>query len=163
MTSAFTEFADRFDPDELEQDFARSLGSNPLTKLFAKSKYWPMYCDLYPIMTEKGGSSRFPQMFGEEFVKAYERQIAEYKRVGSEALKATVIIDKKQLAPEPAADVVPTADPAVAADDDLTVLPEATATGPAESSNDPSFDEDFIDLEDLEDLVLDDPADRANG
>ena len=30
-------------------------------------------------MTEKGGG-RFPQMFGEEFVKAYERQVAEYQR-----------------------------------------------------------------------------------
>ena len=35
--------------------------------------------NLYPIMTEKGGG-RFPQMFGEEFVKAYERQVAEFQR-----------------------------------------------------------------------------------
>ena len=44
-----------------------------------KSKYWELYKDLYPIITEKGGG-RFPQMFGEEFVKAYERQVAEYQR-----------------------------------------------------------------------------------
>ena len=31
-------------------------------------------------MTEKGGG-RFPQMFGEEFVTAYERQLAEYQRI----------------------------------------------------------------------------------
>ena len=30
-------------------------------------------------ITEKGGG-RFPQMFGEEFVNAYERQVAEYRR-----------------------------------------------------------------------------------
>ena len=78
MNSAFIEFSDRFDPDELQEGFDRTIDS----KLFAflnKSKYWDLYCDLYPIMTEKGGG-RFPQMFGEEFVKAYERQIAEYRR-----------------------------------------------------------------------------------
>jgi hypothetical protein len=31
-------------------------------------------------MTERGGG-RFPQMFAEEFVKSYERQIGEYKRL----------------------------------------------------------------------------------
>jgi predicted component of type VI protein secretion system len=78
MNSAFIEFADRFDPDELQEGFDRTINS----KLFAfmnKSKYWGLYRDLYPIMTEKGGG-RFPQMFGEEFVKAYERQVAEYQR-----------------------------------------------------------------------------------
>ena len=78
MNSAFVEFADRFDPDELQEGFDRTINS----KMFAfrnKSKYWGLYRDLYPIMTEKGGG-RFPQMFGEEFVKAYERQVAEYQR-----------------------------------------------------------------------------------
>jgi hypothetical protein len=47
--------------------------------MLAGKKYWQMYRDLYPIMTEKG-DGRFPQMFGEEFVKAYERQVGEYQR-----------------------------------------------------------------------------------
>ncbi len=38
-----------------------------------------MYSDLYPILTEKGGG-RFPQMFAEDFVQAYERCIAESLR-----------------------------------------------------------------------------------
>ena len=82
MNSAFIEFADRFDPDELQEGFDRTAGS----KLFSfrnKSKYWDLYRDLYPIMTEKGGG-RFPQMFGEEFVSAYERQVAEYQRFDRE-------------------------------------------------------------------------------
>ncbi len=78
MNSAFIEFADRFDPEELQTDFDRTLDGN-FFKFLNKSKYWDLYCDLYPIMTEKGGG-RFPQMFGEEFVKAYERQVAEYQR-----------------------------------------------------------------------------------
>jgi predicted component of type VI protein secretion system len=78
MNSAFVEFADRFDPDELREGFDRTIDSK-LFKFLNKSKYWDLYCDLYPIMTEKGGG-RFPQMFAEEFVKAYERQVAEYRR-----------------------------------------------------------------------------------
>jgi len=78
MNSAFLEFADRFDPDELEEGFDRTMGKK-LFSFMSKMKYWQLYRDLYPIITEKGGG-RFPQMFGEEFVKAYERQVAEYRR-----------------------------------------------------------------------------------
>lgn len=79
MSGAFVEFADRFDPEELEESFTRSLGGSKLMSFRNKSKYWDLYRDLYPIMTEKGGG-RFPQMFAEEFVKAYERQVAELQR-----------------------------------------------------------------------------------
>ncbi len=78
MNSAFIEFADRFEPEELQEDFDRTLGKKWFSSM-NKMKYWQLYCDLYPILTEKGGG-RFPQMFGEEFVKAYERQVAEYRR-----------------------------------------------------------------------------------
>jgi len=81
MSAAFVEFADRFDPDELKAAFERSIGSKPLLGFLNKLKYWQLYCDLYPIMTEKGGG-RFPQMFSEEFVQSYERQINEFKRLG---------------------------------------------------------------------------------
>jgi hypothetical protein len=63
----------------LEDGFKRALDGGKFFSFMNKSKYWDLYCDLYPIMTEKGGG-RFPQMFGEEFVKAYERQVAEYQR-----------------------------------------------------------------------------------
>ena len=43
-------------------------------------KYWQLYCDLYPIMTQPG-SGRFPHQFSEEFVRCYEKHIAEYKRL----------------------------------------------------------------------------------
>ena len=55
------------------------MSSSKLLSFRNKSKYWDLYRDLYPIMTEKG-EGRFPQMFAEEFVKAYERQITEYRR-----------------------------------------------------------------------------------
>jgi len=79
MNSAFIEFADRFDPDELQDGFERTMSGSKLLSFMNKSKYWDLYREVYPIITEKGGG-RFPQMFGEEFVRAYERQVAEYQR-----------------------------------------------------------------------------------
>ena len=79
MNSAFIEFADRFEPDELQDGFDRTMKGSKLLSFMNKSKYWDLYRDVYPIITEKGGG-RFPQMFGEEFVRAYERQVAEYLR-----------------------------------------------------------------------------------
>lgn len=103
MNSAFIDFANRLDPDELEQDFNRALGSNPLTKPFRKSKYWPLYRDVYPTLTDKG-TGRFPQMFTEDFVTAYEHEIAEYKRGGgSGVLKDTVVLNRGALQPANAA------------------------------------------------------------
>jgi predicted component of type VI protein secretion system len=79
MTEAFVEFAERFDPEELTANFERSLGRKPLFRFVNELKYWGLYKDLYPIMTERGGG-RFPQMFAEEFVQAYERHIIESLR-----------------------------------------------------------------------------------
>ena len=87
MTEAFVEFAERFDPEELTASFDRSIGRKPLFKFMSERKYWSLYRDLYPILTEKGGG-RFPQMFAEEFVKAYEQLIVESLRAnrGNEPL-----------------------------------------------------------------------------
>jgi type VI secretion system FHA domain protein len=98
MNNSFVDFAERLDPDELQQGFDRALDSNVLTKFRNKSKYWELYCDLYPTLAEKG-EGRFPQMFSEDFVRAYERQIAEYKRLGGSDnhLEETVVLNESDL------------------------------------------------------------------
>ena len=83
MTCAFLEFSDRFDPDELQENFNRTLNRKPLFKALNQLKYWQLYCDLYPIMTQPG-SGKFPHHFGEEFVRVYEKQIAEFRRLERE-------------------------------------------------------------------------------
>lgn len=99
MNSAFIEFADRFEPDELQEGFDRTLGSG-LLSFSNKTRYWDLYRDLYPIITEKGGG-RFPQMFGEEFVKAYERQVADYLRDEREGVKRSGTQDLTDQAVDP--------------------------------------------------------------
>ena len=81
MMSAFVEFIDRFDPDELQENFNRTLDKKPLFKAMNQLKYWQLYCDLYPIMTQQSTGS-FPHQFGEDFVRSYEKHIAEFKRLG---------------------------------------------------------------------------------
>ena len=81
MNSAFIEFADRFEPDELAGRLRQTLSSNPLLSWQQVQVLGPVPRPV-PDLTEKG-SGRFPQMYAEEFVKAYERQIAEYKRTSA--------------------------------------------------------------------------------
>jgi predicted component of type VI protein secretion system len=169
MNSAFIEFAERFDPDELRENFDRTLGGNKLLKFRNKSKYWDLYCNLYPIMTEKGGG-RFPQMFGEEFVKSYERQVTEYRRHDREGTggkrqagkpkiaPATNDLDKDDLQATQKLDgpVVAEAIGSDQAFNDDSIVEELPPENAAE------IDQSFIDdLEDSLDLEID--RDRLNG
>ena len=101
MTRAFLEFTDRFDPDELRENFDRTLNKKPMFATLNHLKYWQLYCDLYPIMTQQG-SGQLPHQFGEEFVRAYEKQIAEYKRLDS---GDTLLAAKRAAPKKPAAAV----------------------------------------------------------
>ena len=141
MDRSFKEFADRFDPDELQEGFDRTLGSSFLTKFMNGSKYWNMYGDLYPILTDKGGG-RFPQMYAEEFVSAYERQIAEYKRLGADvSFKSTVILNQDELAHNAEASGnhvgdTPTELPALDLDDDAIADLETDLSGEGVANED---------------------------
>lgn len=79
MMKAFGEFIDRFDPDELQDSFDKTLDRKPLLEKLNKVKYWQLYCDLYPIITQKG-TATLPQQLAEEFVREYEKSITEFKR-----------------------------------------------------------------------------------
>jgi predicted component of type VI protein secretion system len=80
MMTAFVHYMARFDPDELQQNFDRTLDKKPLLNAMNQLKYWQLYCDLYPIMTEKSIGS-LPHQFGEDFVRAYEKHLVEFKRM----------------------------------------------------------------------------------
>jgi type VI secretion system FHA domain protein len=124
MNTAFIEFADRFAPDELQEGFDRVMTGLKQLAPLRKAKYWDLYTEIYPMMTEKGGG-RFPQMFGEEFIGAYERQIAEYRR--------------HDRGPEPkAANPPPAIDPGLAETRQLdqSELGQAAATPPPDSAGD---------------------------
>lgn len=79
MTCAFQEFSARLDPAELEESFASS-GRRSFIGAFGKLKYWQQYRELYPMLVEPAAGA-FPNIFAEEFVHAYEKSIADAKRV----------------------------------------------------------------------------------
>jgi type VI secretion system FHA domain protein len=100
MRAAFTLFADCLAPAELQRDFDRSLDGNVMTKLMNKSRYWDLYVETYSALTDKGEAA-FPNLFADEFVRAYERQVAELRRGGGtgEQLKATVVLEGEKRLP----------------------------------------------------------------
>ena len=79
MIRAFDEYIERFDPEQLEQHFAEGGDRKSMFGSLGRRKHWDLYCDLYPIMTEKGPAS-LPRQFSEDFVRCYERQLKDFKR-----------------------------------------------------------------------------------
>jgi type VI secretion system protein len=80
MTAAVRDFTERFDPAELQEGFERTGSRKSLIDAFGKMKFWNLYCDLYPELVERG-DGQLPLQFGEEFVRNYEKRIADFKRV----------------------------------------------------------------------------------
>ncbi len=94
MSQAVHDLTDRFDPEDLKENFDRTLDRKPLFTAFNKLKYWDLYCYLYPIITQHG-TGHLPHLFAEEFARAYEKQIVEFKRVdvggGTQSFKRVVL------------------------------------------------------------------------
>lgn len=79
MMAAFVEYIDRFNPDDLQENFNRTLDKKPLFRVLNQLKYWQLYRDLYPIMTQQT-TGTFPHQFGEDFARLYDKHVAEMKR-----------------------------------------------------------------------------------
>ena len=156
MSNAFSEFADRFEPEELSEGFDHSMSSGFFSKWNKNGKYWQMYVDLYPILTEKG-SGRYPQMYAEEFVRGYERQIAEYKRLGGvdEHLKETVVLNEADLVTDSLDD----------AQDEDSMIQAALEDSVVDQIDDETETNKTVALGDisLDDLPDEEPADQAKG
>ncbi|HEX5787138.1 MAG TPA: type VI secretion system-associated FHA domain protein TagH [Woeseiaceae bacterium] len=167
MRAAFDEFTARFDPDELVGAFRREGGSKPLFGFLERQKNWQMYCDIYPLLTEKG-ANRFPQIFTEEFVRVYERQIADFKRLDvAPAFQSTVKLEPRAWAEEPPPPRVAAVAAAAAAPATPAPVAEAARAPrtPLRTAN--AGDEDADDMPSIEfddtftELFEDEPADGA--
>lgn len=80
MTAAVHGFTDHFNPVELQDTFERSAMRKTWLDAFGKMRFWNMYCDLYPELIDAQGG-RLPAQFCEEFVRRYEKYLADLKRV----------------------------------------------------------------------------------
>ena len=74
MLQAVQDYVERFDPDELKSRFDKGLKRGGLLSSSNKLKYWELYEESYPALTqrEEGGP---PQLFAEEFARAYLQEL----------------------------------------------------------------------------------------
>ena len=74
MLQAVQDYVERFDPEELKSRFDKGLKRGGLLSSANKLKYWELYEESYPALTqrEEGGP---PQLFTEEFARAYMQEL----------------------------------------------------------------------------------------
>lgn len=74
MNQALQDYVDRFDPEELKSRFDKGLKRSGLLAGANKLKYWELYEESYPALTQRedGGP---PQLFSEEFARAYVQEL----------------------------------------------------------------------------------------
>jgi len=79
MREALDDFADRFDPEDLEQKFEGTLKRSSLFGGNSKAKYWDLYSDLYEVLT-RHAEGKLPGQFGEDFARAYAEHLERLER-----------------------------------------------------------------------------------
>lgn len=76
MLQALVDYTERFDPDELRNQYDRGLKRGPLLAGTNKYKYWQLYEESYQILTGSQ-DGRMPEAFSKEFIRAYEEEVAQ--------------------------------------------------------------------------------------
>ncbi len=74
MLQAVQDYIERFDPDELKTRFDKGLKRGGLLASANKLKYWELYEESYPALTQ-GDEGGPPQLFTEEFARAYIQEL----------------------------------------------------------------------------------------
>jgi predicted component of type VI protein secretion system len=78
MLQALVDYTERFDPDELRNQYDRGLKRGSLLAGANKFKYWQLYEESYQILTGSQ-DGRMPEAFSKEFIRAYEEEVAQAK------------------------------------------------------------------------------------
>ncbi len=76
---AFEDFFERLDPTELEERFERGGKRKSLLPGGSRARYWELYGELYQALTQHA-PGQFPQIYTEEFARAYDEALAELQQ-----------------------------------------------------------------------------------
>lgn len=83
LQDALSEYLVRFSPDQLEEQFERSLSRVPDAAADGvaahRTRYWEMYAELFRVLAYAGPDG-LPHAFAESFAEAYARQDEELKK-----------------------------------------------------------------------------------
>ncbi len=74
MRAAFDATLDEFDPEQLKQEFDRTMTKSPRLKLLAKRRYWELYREKAEGMAADPDTT-FRALFGDTYTDAYEEQV----------------------------------------------------------------------------------------
>jgi type VI secretion system FHA domain protein len=78
MRVAYESMLAEFEPERLQEEFDRQAKAGSFLGGLGKSKYWELYRNKFHDMVKDADSS-FRNLFGDEFAKAYEEQLAKLK------------------------------------------------------------------------------------
>jgi FHA domain-containing protein len=78
VRAAFESMLAEFDPDQLEREFDRQPRKGGLVSMTGKPRYWEMYREKDDAILKDADAS-FRRLFGDEFARAYEEQLARLK------------------------------------------------------------------------------------
>lgn len=81
MRAALAGILQRFNPEQLEQRLKHKSMLDSVLPASRKAKMWDLFSDLYSDVS-KDAEDNFHEMFGREFVRAYEEQVAKLSRHG---------------------------------------------------------------------------------
>ena len=81
MRVAFESMLAQFEPDRMEKQFVRQLQRIPMLRVVTRFRYWQLYRDRMEDMA-RDPEETFKKLFGEEFARAYEAQLARLKAEG---------------------------------------------------------------------------------
>ncbi|MGH8170801.1 MAG: type VI secretion system-associated FHA domain protein TagH [Steroidobacteraceae bacterium] len=88
IRAAYQSMVAKFSPAQLEESYAGNVRRTSVLPIGGRTKLWDMYCAQFGNI-EKDGEASFQLLFGEEFAKAYHRQLERLSRAAKSEKKQT--------------------------------------------------------------------------
>lgn len=88
IRAAYQAMVAKFSPANLEEAYAGNLRRTSVLPIGGRTKLWDMYCAQFGNI-EKDGEASFQLLFGEEFAKAYHKQLDRLTRAARSQKKQT--------------------------------------------------------------------------
>ena len=86
IRAAYQSMVAKFNPAHLEESYASNLRRTSVLPIGGRTKLWDMYCAQFGNI-EKDGEASFQLLFGEEFAKAYHKQLERLSRAAKSQKK----------------------------------------------------------------------------
>ena len=86
IRAAYQSMVGKFNPAHLEESYTSNLRRTSVLPIGGRTKLWDMYCAQFGNI-EKDSEASFQLLFGEEFAKAYHKQLERLSRAAKSQKK----------------------------------------------------------------------------